>query len=333
LRAMSLDDQLYKEIKPQNISGLTIGGVDGGYVAKHLIGYDLHLFRAIAVYSTFTKKRLIKTTYFPSKNPKLEIELNNWSFSTREAEKYGNLRRSITELSIATQVIDSTHKTIDILLMDGSPFLKNPSIQNELIPDIYQLYLDKLSNLLSSADRNNTQLIWIVKDSRVNIFTAFLGKSLQFFAPLIPELLNLDYRNIVNRVYDMDLFYYLLKLNTRSFSLINQHQISEEINYNYQNFQFYLKTAKYDIPLRVEGFLPRRLTRDRMTNALDLISETLLPISQYYHEYGIPAPIVEADARVKIKESEIFDYIKLLRSLNNYPEFNLRRRERSPWKF
>jgi hypothetical protein len=330
---MSLDSSVYKDVKPQNISGLTIGGVDGGYVAKHLIGYDLHLFRAIAVYSTFTKKKLRKTTYFPSKNPKLDVDLTNLSFSTRDAERYGNLRRSITELSTATQVIESTHKTIDILLMDGSPFLKNPGVQHESIPSLYQIYLYKLSNLLSTANKNDTQLIWIVKDSRINLFTTFLGKSLSFFAPHVPELLHFDYRDIVNRVNDMDLFYYLLKLNSRSFSLINQHHLSEEICHNYQNFQFYLKTAKYDIPLRVEGFLPRRLTCERMIDALDLISESLLPISQYYHEYGIPAPIVEADARVKIKETEILDYIKILRSLNNYPEFNLRRRERSPWNF
>ena len=123
LREMSLDNQLYKAIQPQNISGLTIGGVDGGYVSKHLIGYDLHLFRAIAVYSTYTEKKLFRTTYFPSKSPKLEIELSNLNLSTRESEKYGSLRRAIMELSTAAQVIKSTHKTIDILLMDGSPFL------------------------------------------------------------------------------------------------------------------------------------------------------------------------------------------------------------------
>ncbi len=330
---MSVDTQLFRELQPQNISGLTIGGVDGGYASKHLIGYDLHLFRAIAVYSTFTHKNLIRTTYFPSKIPELQLELGNLTLSSRESEIYGSLRRSIVELETATQVIQSTHKTIDILLMDGSPFIRYSGTQNDLLFKYYRRYFDQLFNLLSTAKRNDTQLIWIVKDSRVNTFTSFLGKILPFVAPKVPELLTVDYRTIINRVRDMDLFFYLLKVNSRSFSLFNQYKFSDEIDQNYQNYQFYLKTAKYDIPLRVEGFLPLDKTHNKTLDTLNLISETLLPISQYYNDYGIPAPIVEADARVKIKETEIFDYIKLLRSFNNYPDLNLRRRERSPWKF
>ncbi len=312
---------------------MTIGGVDGGYVTKHLIGYDLHLFRAIAVYSTFTNKKIIRTTYFPSKTPDLEIQLNNLNLSARDSEKYGSLLRSISELSTAAKAIQNTHKSIDLLLMDGSPFLRNPGTSNELLSKFYLQYLDHLSDLLSIAEKSNTQLIWIVKDSRVNIFTSFLGKILPFITSNIPDLLTIDYRNIINRVRDMDLFFHMLKLNSRSFSLINQDTLSEKINQEYHTFRFYLKTARFDIPLRIEGFLPIHNSQKKILESFDLISETLLPISQYYQDYGIPAPIVEADARVKIKETEILDYIRLLRSFNNYPEFNVRRRERSPWKF
>ncbi len=330
---MTIDEDFFIYTDPQDIAGLTIGGVDGGYVSKPLVGYDVHFLRAIAVYSTFTKGSIINTVYYPSMSPKVSIEFIDISNSSFDSEKIGSISRSIAELSIAIKVIENSPKHIDILFMDGSPYLKNLGPLNTTSSGLYKKYLNLLSNLVFLGSEKRTKLVWIVKDSRTNLFTLFLGKALTHMSSKIPELLTIDYRDIINKTCDMDLFYYLLDLNMRSFSLLREFHISEEFNHMYQFLSFYVKTAQFDIPLRIECFFPRKIGDQQLIREIDLLSETILPVSQYNQEYGIPAPIVEADARVKIKENEINEFFRLFKTFNTFPSVSPRRRDRSPWKF
>jgi hypothetical protein len=307
--------------------------VDGGYFSKQLVGYDIHAYRSIAIYSTFTRNQLVKTTYFPAKTPKINFKLADIRHSIRDSEKFGNILRSISELEVAREVIKNSPKRIDFLLLDGSPFLKYPGSTNTESLRLYQEYLDLLVNLFKIASKSCTKLLWIVKDSRINTFTLYLGKVLTYISHQHPELLEVDYRNIINRTRDMDLYYYLLEINTRSFALRKDYSVSENFDQAFQFYQFYLKTAQYDIPLRIECALSKRQSFPAITKTLNTIAETILPISQYNKKYGVPSPIVEADARVKIKENEINDFFRFLRALNPSPDFHLRRRDRSPWKF
>jgi hypothetical protein len=94
-----------------------------------------------------------------------------------------------------------------------------------------------------------------------------------------------------------------------------------------------LKPVPFDTPLRVEVFQPKTRNQIDLINEINVIGETILPLSQYNKTYGIPAPIVEADARAKIKEAEIDTLFQMLKTRFPIPEVMLRRRERSPWKF
>ncbi len=333
LRDMTLDNQFFIQLSPQDISGLTIGGIDGGYSSRLLIGFDIFIFRAIAVFSTYTPERIQKTNYYPDKIPPLELTVSDVGLSAIEFESLGTIRRAITELQVASQVLEFSQKKIDILLLDGSPILRRPNTNNQRIQNYFKTYLSILSRLISYTSKSGVKIAWVIKDSRLNLFTKFLGKILPFFAEMLPELLSLDYRSVINRSRDMDLFYYLLRPNVRSMAYQRDFHISKEFDRKFFLSAFYLKTVPFDIPLRIEMFQSRNRNPINLINEINVISETILPLSQYNQTYGIPAPIVEADARAKIKDAEIDKLFQMIRTHYPTPELMLKRRERSPWKF
>jgi hypothetical protein len=245
----------------------------------------------------------------------------------------GSIRRAITELQIVSQVLEQSIKKSDILLLDGSPVLRKPLTKNQKIMNYYQSYLSILSRLVFHAKKQGTKLVWIVKDSRLNLFTKFLGLILPFIAEEFPDILKLDYREIINRSRDMDLFYHLLEPNNRSMTYTRPFEISKEFGQEFALHSFYLKTAPYDIPLRIELFQSIHRDKIDLLGEINNISGAILPISQYNKNYGIPAPIVEADARAKIKQTEIDALFQLIQNRHPTPELWLYRRERAPWKF
>lgn len=333
LRKLTSDEYMFTEILPQDISGLTIGGIDGGYASRLFIGFDIFVFRAVAAFLTYTPEGIQKTTYYPSKIPPLEIAISDVGLSSLDFENMGSIRRAITELQIVSQVLEQSTKKSDILLLDGSPVLRKPLTKNQKILNYYQSYLSILSRLIFDAKKQGTKLIWIVKDSRLNLFTKFLGLILPFIAEEFPDILKLDYREIINRSRDMDLFYHLLEPNNRSMTYYRPFDISKEFGQEFALHSFYLKTAPYDIPLRIELFQSIHRDETDLVREINDISGAILPISQYNKNYGIPAPIVEADARAKIKQTEIDALFQLIQNRHPTPELWLYRRERAPWKF
>ncbi len=330
---MTYDNQMFTKISPQDISGLTIGGIDGGYASRLFIGFDFFVFRAIAAFLTYTPEGIQKTTYYPSKTPPLEIAISDVGLSSLDFENMGSIRRAITELQITFQVLEQSDKKSDLLLLDGSPVMRKPLTKNQRILNYYQTYLSILSRLIFSAKKHGTKLAWIVKDSRLNLFTKFLGHILPFIAEELPEILSLDYRRLINRSRDMDLFYYLLEPNTRSLAYYRPFDISKEFGQEFALYAFYLKTAPFDIPLRIELFQSIHREQSDLIKEIGDISGAILPVSQYNKNYGIPAPIVEADARAKIKETEVEALFQLIRVRHPTPDLWLYRRERAPWKF
>jgi hypothetical protein len=333
LSHMTFDNSLFTKLSPLDFSGLTIGGIDGGYTSRLLMGFDIFFFRAIAVFSTHIPGKIQKTSYYPQKVPALEIAVTDMELSALEFENIGSIRRAIAELQVANQVLELSTKKVDVLLLDGSPILKKPFTNNQRIKNYYQTYLSTLSKLVNQASKSHIKIAWIVKDSRMNILTQFLGKILPFILEALPELALLDYRGVINRSRDMDLFYYLLEPNIRSMSYFRDFSVSEAFDKKHSLYAFYLKPVPFDTPLRVEVFQPKRRNQIDLINEINIIGETILPLSQYNKTYGIPAPIVEADARAKIKEAEIDTLFQMLKTRFPIPEVMLRRRERSPWKF
>jgi len=324
---------MFTQLSPLDINGLTIGGIDGGYVSRLLIGFDIFFFRSIAVFSSYSARGIKKTTYYPSKTPPLEVAVSDVGLSSIDFENMVSIRRTISELQMATQVLNLNTKKIDFLLLDGSPVLRKPITNNQKIQNYYQTYISILIRLISQSQKSGVRLAWIVKDSRLNLFSRFLGKIIPFLKDKIPELFSLDYRSIINKSRDMDLLFYLLKPNIRSMVYRHNFHLPEEFRKEFALYMYYLKTAPYDIPLRIEVFQSSKRDRDSLIKELDVFSETILPLSQYNRKYGIPAPIVEADARARIKDVEVESLFQLMRNRHPSPDLWIRRRERIPWRF
>jgi hypothetical protein len=324
---------MFSLLTPLDINGLTIGGIDGGYVSRLLIGFDFLFFRSIAVFSSYSARGIKKTTYYPSKTPPLEVAVSDVGLSSMDFENMASIRRTISELQMATQILNYHTKKIDILLLDGSPVLKKPITKNQKIQHYYQTYISILFRLISQSQTSGVKLAWIVKDSRLNMFSKFLGKMMPFLIDEIPEFYSLDYRSIINRSRDMDILFYLLKPSTRSMVYRHNFPFPEEFAKEFSLYLYYLKTAPYDIPLRIELFQPSWRDQESLIEETNVISETILPLSQYNRKYGIPAPIVEADARARIKDVEVDSLFQLMRNRHPSPDLWIRRRERTPWKF
>jgi hypothetical protein len=92
----------------------------------------------------------------------------------------------------------------------------------------------------------------------------------------------------------------------------------------------YLKTAQQDIPLRVEI-----LNKHDINAGIPHLNRTLsaiLPLSFQHPEYGLPTPIVEADARARISNTEAQLVVDRLMALSGLTYTTLeKRRSRNPF--
>ncbi|MHA1974965.1 MAG: DNA double-strand break repair nuclease NurA [Candidatus Hodarchaeales archaeon] len=328
-----LDSKMFVKLKPLDISGLTIGGVDGGFFSKLLIGLDIFVFRAIAVFSTFDREGIVKTTYYPSRTPQLEVALSDIGLSSIEFEGLGSLKRAIIELQVASQVLELSEKKIDLLLLDGSPFLIKPLTSSPTILNYFKTYNSLLESLVFHASKRGVKIAWVVKDSRLRLLSNVLGKIIPFIAKGLSEILTIDYRKVVNNTRDMDLLFYLLEYQNRSMACQYNFSMPNSFKEEFNPFFFYIKTAKYDIPLRIDLFLPKRKDKGILIKEINILTKTILTLSQYNKAYGVPAPIVEADARARIREAEINKLFEFLKMKYPTPDFWLKRRERPPWRF
>ncbi|MEM7819142.1 MAG: hypothetical protein QW403_03320, partial [Candidatus Aenigmatarchaeota archaeon] len=147
-------------------------------------------------------------------------------------------------------------------------------------------------------------------------------------ANLNPELI--EFKPLLENSKDSNLLTYALKLNERT-CVFNyspepeKHPILKEFGeFSNSIFSFYLKTAEFDRPIRVD-FLGEK---DCVKTA-NFISSVLLALSGHAN-YGMPSVLIEADQRAKLteKDLELFYYDLLTKVGNLASLFSLRREQR-----
>ncbi|MHA1257379.1 MAG: hypothetical protein ACTSPS_17455, partial [Promethearchaeota archaeon] len=96
---------------------------------------------------------------------------------------------------------------------------------------------------------------------------------------------------------------------------------------------FYIKTAKFDIPCRIEFFMEEKHSIKKASEKADLISSMLLPVSSMNEHYGLPIPQIEAHKRAVFKPDEINLLFNNLKRHLNKNGVNLieKRRTRRPF--
>jgi hypothetical protein len=335
-----IESDFTKKIEPTSLSGLRIAGIDGGLVRRRFRSMDLLLTRGIAVIFQFGPEEGPNVDFYPNPFPEPQIRPMMLTLSGAELDQLSSLERVATELRVTLAVLEEFHT--DIILVDGSLFYhprdrpQTGSIVFEKFQEVLALY----KQLYNKARKKGTTLVGIVKDSKSSRVTNLLGDILPHIIrkPAVFELMQgVDYRWLLKITRDCDILDTYLEEGERSFIFrysselqLNSNPLSEDIsNWASSIWVTYLKTARDDLPLRIEI-----LTDGNPEDVwkVDRALAVILPLSWQHPEYGIPAPILEADTRAKISMNETQLIVDRLMALSGLTYTSLeKRRSRNPF--
>jgi hypothetical protein len=334
-----VDDQLARQVKPTDLKGLRVGGIDGGLLKKTLRGIELVITRACATIFEYSPSNLVSVIYFPEKStvPKIKVELN--PISWREADVSASLERVKAELELAIRVQD--HHPVELLLLDGSlrPHISDRPSNHSMFSPKYERIKALYEELFEKTQETGTLLAGVVKDSRSQRFIKIFGEILPHLITRQPELkplLKMDYRSVLRTSYDTDLFFRVLEVGERSPILrlteINSDKAFDSQNDDLQNANnlvcIYLRTVKFDYPLRIEvltgPYDPIRI--------VEKVSAMLLPMSSDNEGFALPTVLIDADSQARLIERDLDFLFSQLANRIGYPESLLKlRRERMPF--
>ncbi len=334
-----VDNQLANSVKPIDLTGLRVGGVDGGLLKKTLRGIELVITRACATIFEYTPSNRVAAIYFPEKTtpPTVKAEFN--PISWREADVSASLERLKSELELAIRVQD--HHPVELLLLDGSlsPHLSDRPPSQSMFSTKFQLISKLYEELYKKAQETGTLLAGVVKDSRSQRFIKILGEILPHLInkyPALKPLLQMDYRSILRTSYDTDLFFRILDVGERSPILrLNELNIDDSLESGDESIQtsknivcIYLRTAKFDYPLRIEiltgAYDPIRI--------VEKVSAMLFPMSSNNEGFALPTVLIDADSQARLIEHDLDFLFTQLANLLGYPQSVLKlRRERMPF--
>jgi hypothetical protein len=317
-----LSEKIIFPVEQTNLENLKIGGIDGGLVKKSFQGIDLMLLRAIAVIFSYSQNKL-KVEYYPNAFPSLEPKIIIDPFSELEFEINSNIERQIVEINIAKEAVEKFD--LDFLFLNGSiiPHYTFTPEKNSLLFESYRRMLDSYRELFDVVAKNKVILAGVVEDSRGTRFCEIIAQKLK--EKLTPEL-----KLLLNKTKDANLLSYALKFKERTLTFSyssnpNKHPILREFSkFANQVKTFYLKTAEFDRPIRVD-FLSDK------GNKADEIASVLLALAGH-SSYGIPSVLIEADQRAKLSEKDLeFFYLDLINKAGNLPGLFILRREQRPF--
>jgi hypothetical protein len=336
-----IDAPLTTKIKSTTLPGLKIVGVDGGLVRKRFRSMDLLLTRGIAVIFHFGPEEGPVVDFYPDAFPEPKIIPLMLTLSSAELDQLASLERIAAELRVTLSVLEEFRPYL--ILLDGSLFYhprdrpQSGSIVFEKFQEVLALY----KQLYNKARKKQTILIGIVKDSRSTRVATTMGEILPHIIrnPEIFEMMQgVDYRWLIKISRDCDLLDTFLEESERSFVF----RYSSELQFSTNNMSedlsswapsiwvTYLKTARDDLPLRIEYLSEDE--NDIDTSKIDAALSAILPLSSQHPEYGIPTPILEADARAKITANETRLIIDRLMALSGLTYMSLeKRRSRNPF--
>jgi len=339
IASSTIDSDFTKKIEPTSLSGLSIAGIDGGLVRRRFRSMDLLLTRGIAVIFQFGPEEGPTVDFFPDPFPEPQIRPMMLTLSGAELDQLSSLERVATELRVTLAVLEEFHT--NLILVDGSLFYhprdrpQTGSVVFEKFQEVLALY----KQLYNKARKKGTTLVGIVKDSKSGRVTSFLGDILPHILrkPEVFELMQgVDYRWLLKITRDCDILDTYLEEGERSFifryssELHNSNPLSEELaSWASSIWVTYLKTARDDLPLRIEI-----LTDGDPDDVwkVDRALAAILPLSWQHPEYGIPAPILEADTRAKITLNETQLIVDRLMALSGLTYTSLeKRRSRNPF--
>lgn len=299
--------ELSWNVSTTNLGDITIGGEDGGLTKKsgHLL--DFVFLRAISVIFKYEKGNLKDVAYYPNINPTPQITYSPESLSDIEFRMFWSLQRMKKELQISIETIKKYSP--NLFLIDGSLMI-NPSDVPRKESSIYSDYLDikkMLEELYELSKTKKCLLAGVVEDSRSPAFCHYVIKNVldKVRSEKLPELVS-----ILNRTRDTNLLYYMLEKGEATKVIALDDKIK----------CFYLKSAEYDRPIRVE-FLENEKR----------VAELIYTISSQNRTYGLPTVLIEADQRAKLSETDSDYFTNMIASKLGIQNIFFLRRDSRPF--
>ena len=318
------DEKLISAVEEKNANNFSITGIDGGIVKDSFHGLELVLLRAVAVNFVYNNGSLKKVDYYPSSIPMPLPKTSFNSFSEFELSSWYNFERQIVEITTAIESIENM-KT-EFLFLDGSvipQYVTKPS--NPVLKERYHLLIRKYKELFEISNEKLI-LAGIVEDSRSVKFCDILTRR------ILSDDIAREVKIVLEKTNDSNLLYHLLKRGERTFVFnYSQHPEAhpllkefEEMKGNF--YSFYIKTADFDRPLRVD-FVGER----EQTNVANKISEILMRTCGH-SQYGLPSVLIEADQRAKLAQRDLdLFYLDLISRIGNVSTLFKMRREMRPF--
>jgi hypothetical protein len=319
-----VEKKIISPVEKSPLENLKVAGVDGGMGKQSFHGIDIILLKAVGVVFNFKNGKLQETQYFPSSIPSPIPNIIHDPFSDLEFEMSSNMQRQIIEVETAIDTIIKFKP--DILLMDGSivpHYVQRPE-QSSLLFQIYQKMIEAYKKLFLTATENKTILAGVIEDSRGTRLCEILNQKLV----MIPEIR--EARVLLEKTKDTNLLAYALNYGERTFAFTysskpEDHPVLREFgDLAKQIYSFYLKTAEFDRPVRVDF-----LASSDVIDIAKKISSILLSTCNS-STYGFPSVLIEADLRARLSEREIEEFgLDLKSRLGNLAGmFELRRKGR-----
>jgi len=342
-----------KSAKSSCISGLNIISVDGSSAIKRFMNVDFSFLKAICVKYYFYKDgKSAKIKYYPDLSGfnNYSVQGNYFNREENVIESKVSMDMTFMEINLLNNLIDqSNNSDIDLIILDGSIMIMTINLLFSQDPEIsikYDRLLREYHKLYLNCKDNGIILVGSIKDTRTSAFCHLLQESIQLLLSNgtdLTDFINVNYRQIIDYFSDLDLYNRILDKSERScifnckrdIEKIRDTGIKKEIPYYFplSFYAFYLKTAKFDIPCRIEFFMEEKHSIKKASEKADLISSILLPISSMNEHYGLPIPQIEAHKRAVFKPDEINLLFNNLKRYLNINGVNLieKRRTRRPF--
>lgn len=300
-----MEEKLVHKVSPQNLSGKKILAVDGGLSQHAYQGIELALLRAVAVLFRHDDGKA-DVAYYPSSEPYPKMVLVSDPYNDGGLDVSNERQREEIDTAIAAAKKFSP----DLLLMDGMIVPHVNDIPKEK-SESHERFLQTVKSFKNLYDSCSSFLLaGCVEDSRGKRFCEILSKNGMF---------DTSQKDILAASADTGILNYLLDYGERTcaFRFSGDGLINILGDEGKNIYSFYMKTAKFDRPLRVDFYCGGREVREKA----DRISSLVLS-SCCNDVYGFPAPLIEADFRAKLSEDDaeklrdqLIDRIGMLPSL------------------
>jgi len=330
LRDIEPEVKLVYKSTPGSLENIKIVGIDGGLIKKSLHGFDCILTRAAGVCFCYKDSRIQSVKYFPSRFPTPIPEVFE-NLSDMDWNYTATISRQRTEIKTAVQCIDRFEP--DVLLLDGLaiPHYSDKPSKSSIIYAGYKELIDNYKQLYEKARKRGILLAGVIEDSRSAAFCNLIKEDAlsQVKGATTPLI------ELLDKTRDTNLLFLLLEKGERSkvfkyAKSSKEHPVLRDFDeYGEKIYSFYLKTAKWDRPIRID-FLS--WSSETIQQTADKLASVLLAVSGQHSGYGLPTPLIEADNVAKLSDNEMENFYSQILSLTgNTPSVMKLRREQRPF--